>query len=71
MLILKIKYKIHFFNLSLHNIDSCHLISFDFIRVATFDLASTLTLRNCDLKCFTPYDQFIVLISKSLDILIQ
>jgi hypothetical protein len=26
--ILKIKYKIHFFNLSLHNVDPCHFISF-------------------------------------------
>jgi hypothetical protein len=26
--ILKIKYKMHFFNLSLYNVDSCHFISF-------------------------------------------
>jgi hypothetical protein len=25
---LKIKYKIHLFNLSLHNVDCCHFISF-------------------------------------------
>jgi hypothetical protein len=44
---------------------------FDFIRVATLDLALALTLRGCDLKYFTPYDQFLPLISKSLHILIQ
>jgi hypothetical protein len=32
--ILKIKYKINSFNLSLHNIESCH-----FMRVVTLDLA--------------------------------
>jgi hypothetical protein len=42
--ILKIKYKIFFFNLSLHNIESCHFISLDFMRVATIDLALALTL---------------------------
>jgi hypothetical protein len=44
---------------------------FDFMRVATFDLTSALTLRGCDLKYFTPYDQFPLFISKSLLILIQ
>jgi hypothetical protein len=29
---------------------------FDFMRVATFYLASALTLRGCDLEYFTPYD---------------
>jgi hypothetical protein len=33
--ILKIKYKMHFFNLNLYNVDSCHFIFFDFMRVAT------------------------------------
>jgi hypothetical protein len=42
--ILNIKYKNSFFKLSLHNIDSCHFISFDFMRIATFDLALALTL---------------------------
>jgi hypothetical protein len=44
---------------------------FDFVRVATFDIALTLTLRGCDLEYFTPYYQFLLLISKLLDILIQ
>jgi hypothetical protein len=44
---------------------------FDFMRVATLDLALALTRRGCDLKYFTPYDQFQLLISKSLYVLIQ
>jgi hypothetical protein len=44
---------------------------FDFVRVDTFDLVSTFTLRGCDFEYFTLYDQFPLLISKSLDILIQ
>jgi hypothetical protein len=71
MPILKIKYKIHLFNLSLHNADCCHFIYFDFMRVATCDLVLALTLRGCDLEYFKPYDQFTLLISKSLYILIQ
>jgi hypothetical protein len=71
MPILKIKYKIFFFNLSLHNVHSYHFVSFDFMRVAIFDLASTLTLRGFDLEDFTLYDQFSLLISNSLDIFIQ
>jgi hypothetical protein len=47
--ILKIEYKIHFLNLSLHKIDSFHFISLEFIRVATLDFASALTLRGHDL----------------------
>jgi hypothetical protein len=31
---------------------------FDFMRVATIDLALTLTLRGCDLEYFMSYDQF-------------
>jgi hypothetical protein len=69
--ILKIKYKIHFFNLSLHNIDFWQFISLDFIRVSTLELASILTLRGYDMEYFTCYDQFPLLISKSLHILIQ
>jgi hypothetical protein len=42
--ILKIKYIRNFFNLSLHPIDPCHFISFDFMRVVIFDLTSALTL---------------------------
>jgi hypothetical protein len=42
--ILKIKHKNNFFNLSLHNTESCHVFPFDFMRVATFDLALALTL---------------------------
>jgi hypothetical protein len=30
-----------------------------------------LTIGGCDLESFTPYDQFSLLIFKSLDILIQ
>jgi hypothetical protein len=67
----KIKYKRLFFNLSLHKVDSFHFFLFDFMRVATFDLALALILRGCDLEFFTPYDQFSLLISKSLNILIQ
>jgi hypothetical protein len=44
---------------------------FNFVRVVIFDLASALTLRGYDLKYFIPYDQFPLLISKSLDILIR
>jgi hypothetical protein len=44
---------------------------FDFMRVVTFDLASVLTLKVCDLEYFIPYDKFTLLIFKSLDILIQ
>jgi hypothetical protein len=44
---------------------------FYFMSIATFDLTSTLILRGCDLEYFTSYDQFSLLISKSLDILIQ
>jgi hypothetical protein len=44
---------------------------FDFMRVAIFDLALALTLIGCDLKYFKPYDQFLLLISMSLYILIQ
>jgi hypothetical protein len=44
---------------------------FDLMRVATFDLASALTLTGCDLEYTTSYDQFPLLISMSLDILIQ
>jgi hypothetical protein len=44
---------------------------FVFMRVATLNPASTLTLRGCDLEYFTPYDQFPLFISKSLHILIQ
>jgi hypothetical protein len=61
--ILKIKYKIQFFKLSLHNID--------YWRVSTLGLAVALTLGGCDLEYFTPYNQFLILISKSLHFLIQ
>jgi hypothetical protein len=44
---------------------------FDFMRVATIDLTLALTLRGYDLEYFTPYDQFPLFISKTLDILIQ
>jgi hypothetical protein len=44
---------------------------FDFMRVATLDLALALTLKGCDLVYFTQYDQFPPLISRSLHILIQ
>jgi hypothetical protein len=47
------------------------LSPFDFMRVTTFDLAPTLTLRGCDLEYFTLYDQFPLLIFVSLYILIQ
>jgi hypothetical protein len=39
---------------------------FDFMRVATNDLALVLTLRACDLLDFNPYDRLSLLISKSL-----
>jgi hypothetical protein len=42
--VLKIKYKNNFFNLSLHNMNLATLFLFDFMRVATFDLALALTL---------------------------
>jgi hypothetical protein len=58
---LKIKYKIYFFN----------FISFDFMRIVICDFSMALTLRSCDLEYFKPYDQFTLLISKSLYILIQ
>jgi hypothetical protein len=41
------------------------------MRISTLDLALPLTLRGCDMEYFTPYDQFPLLISKSLHILIQ
>jgi hypothetical protein len=44
---------------------------FDFTRVAIFDLASTLTLKGCDFGILDTYDQFPLLISKLVDILIQ
>jgi hypothetical protein len=68
--ILKIKYKIHFFNLILHNVDSYHFISFWVYEGCYIWSASTLTLKGCDLEYFIAYDQFLLLISKSLDILI-
>jgi hypothetical protein len=34
------------------------LFLFDFMKDATYDLASALTLRGYDLEYFTPYDQF-------------
>jgi hypothetical protein len=39
---------------------------FVFMRVVTCALALALTLRGCDLGYFRPYDQFLLLISKSL-----
>jgi hypothetical protein len=62
--ILKIKYKIYFFNLSLHNDDSCHFISFSLHEGCHIDLDLALTLRDCDLKYFIPYDQIPLLIAK-------
>jgi hypothetical protein len=44
---------------------------FDFIMIATNDLALALTLRSCDLEYFKLYDQFPLLISKLFYILIQ
>jgi hypothetical protein len=40
---------------------------FDFIRLATCDLVLALTLRGGDLGYLEPYDQFSLLVSKSLD----
>jgi hypothetical protein len=34
------------------------LFVFDFISVATIDIALVLTLRGCDLEYFMSYDQF-------------
>jgi hypothetical protein len=56
--ILKIKYKIQFFNLACIMLILFTSFLFDFMRVATIDLALALTLRGCDLEYFTPYDQF-------------
>jgi hypothetical protein len=58
---LKIKYKIYFFNLSLYNVDYFHFISFDFMRIATCDLALALSHRGCNLEYFKIYDQFTLL----------
>jgi hypothetical protein len=44
---------------------------FDFMRVATCAFAFASYLRGCDLRYFIMYDQFHLLISKSLYILIQ
>jgi hypothetical protein len=44
---------------------------FDFMRIATYDLGLALTLRACDLVDINPYDQFPLLISMSLYLLIQ
>jgi hypothetical protein len=44
---------------------------FDIMRIATCDLALALTFRGCELEYFKPYDQFTLLISKSLYVLIQ
>jgi hypothetical protein len=44
---------------------------FYFMRVATCAFALASSLRGCDLGYFKPYDQFPLLISKSLYILIQ
>jgi hypothetical protein len=43
---------------------------FDFMKVATCDLALALTLNVCDLEYFKSCDQFPLLISKSLYVLI-
>jgi hypothetical protein len=47
------------------------LLLFDFMRVATCDLALAMTLSSCGLEYFKPYDQFPLLIFKSFYILIQ
>jgi hypothetical protein len=44
---------------------------FDFMRVDTCAFALALTLRGCNLSHLKLYDQFPLLISKSLYILIQ
>jgi hypothetical protein len=44
--ILKVKYKIYFFNLILHKVIVATSSLFDFIRVATLDLVLALTLRR-------------------------
>jgi hypothetical protein len=49
MPILKVKYKIYFFNLSLHKVIIVTLSLFNFMSVATLDLVLALTLRGCDL----------------------
>jgi hypothetical protein len=46
-------------------------LSFDFMRIATCDLALVLTFRGYDLEYFKSYDQFSLLIFKPLYILIQ
>jgi hypothetical protein len=57
--------------LILHKVSVATSSLFNFMRVATLDLILALTLGDCDLGYFKPYNQFSLLISKSVYILIQ
>jgi hypothetical protein len=68
---IKIKYKIFSSTLVCTKLILSTSFLSDLMRVVTLDLVLALTLRGCDLEYFTPYDQFPLLISMSLHILIQ
>jgi hypothetical protein len=71
MATLKIKYKNNYSTCACTILIVATLYLFDFMGIATHDLALALTLRGWDLEYSTPYDQFPLLISMSPYILIQ